>query len=103
MTAPDHSRKRQIPLAPRAPSIHGTQRHSPRPPGASPLLGVERSYFVWAQPGHISAAPDPELTSPAAAIAAQQSPAPSAAADLVSPRRVPAGDPTQSVVAMVCP
>jgi len=24
MTAPDHSRKRQIPLAPRAPSIHGT-------------------------------------------------------------------------------
>src|SRR5499426_878805 len=25
MTAPDHSRKRQIPLASRAPSIHGTQ------------------------------------------------------------------------------
>src|SRR5215468_11911749 len=27
MTAPDHSRKRQIPLAPRAPSIHGTQEN----------------------------------------------------------------------------
>jgi len=26
MTAPDHSRKRQIPLAPRAPPIHGTER-----------------------------------------------------------------------------
>src|SRR5215510_4600459 len=26
MTAPDHSRKRQIPLAPRAPSIQGTQQ-----------------------------------------------------------------------------
>ena len=26
------------------------------PPGASPLLGVERSYFVWAEPGDISTA-----------------------------------------------
>jgi hypothetical protein len=26
MTAPDHSLKRQIPLAPRAPSIHGTEQ-----------------------------------------------------------------------------
>jgi acyl-CoA synthetase (AMP-forming)/AMP-acid ligase II len=62
MTAPDHSRKRQIPLAPRAPSIHGTQRHSPSPRGASPLLGVERSHFIRAQPGRISTARDPEPT-----------------------------------------
>src|SRR5262249_44085249 len=42
MTAPDHSRKRQIPLAPRAPSIHGTQRHSAGSPRAGPLLGGGR-------------------------------------------------------------
>jgi hypothetical protein len=31
MTAPDHSLKRQIPLAPRAPSIHGTERQFAAP------------------------------------------------------------------------
>ena len=37
----------------------GTQRHSPSTPGASPLLGVERSDFIWARPGRISTARDP--------------------------------------------
>jgi len=43
----------------------GTQRHSPSPAGASPLLGVERSHFIWAQPGRISTARDPGGTLPA--------------------------------------
>jgi hypothetical protein len=40
----------------------GTQRHSPRPPGASPLpcMGVKCSHFVWAQPGRTSTACDPD-------------------------------------------
>ena len=41
-------------------SGYGTQRHSPSPPGASALLGVERSRFIWAQPSRISTARDPE-------------------------------------------
>jgi len=37
----------------------GTQRHSPSPPGRQSALGVERSHFIWAQPGPISTARDP--------------------------------------------
>ena len=56
---PDNSGKGLKPRNARSRMIRLPQRHSPSPLGASPLLGVERSHFAWAQPGRISAARDP--------------------------------------------